>query len=405
MSVEKPLTGVKVVDLTYYVAGPGAARMLADWGADVIKVEPPTGDPNRTGGVSLGAPVTDDINPFFCTWNVNKRGIALDLKSEGGKAVMEKLLAEANIFVTSFRPNALKKLGLDYEAMSARHPHIIWASLNGYGDLGPIKDNPGFDMVAYWARSGAMLDLMEKDSAPIIPPLGFGDSVASGSLTAGICAALYQQKVTGKGTCVGISLLSQGVWNMAALVCSKGYGPEYPKSRKTPNTPLVNSYKTKDNEWIFITMFDNKVVPKLYHALELDHLMEDDRFNSVSAAAAHVAELTPLLEQAFAKLTLEQAIQKMTEADVAHGALYHGYDVPDDPQVLANNYVISYQHRNGEHSPMAMTPITFGGSVEREIRHPSPLLGEDTMEVMKELGYTADEIAALEAAGAIVVRK
>ena len=197
--MSKPLEGVKVVDLTYYVAGPGTARILADWGADVIKVEPPAGEPGRTTSLTLGMPATDEINPYFGVYNTNKRDIALNLKTDEGKEILDKMLAQANVFVTSFRPGALKRLGLDYETMHAKHPHIVWASINGFGDYGPDKDNAGFDTVAYWAKSGAMLDLVEANTSPINPTLAYGDSVTACSLSGGIAAGLYKQLKTGEG--------------------------------------------------------------------------------------------------------------------------------------------------------------------------------------------------------------
>ena len=158
--MNQPLKGVKVIDLTYFVAGPGSARILADWGADVIKVEPDFGDPGRKTGATMTMPVDDNAsNPFYSIYNCNKRGISINLKEEKGLEIMDRLLKDANVFISSYRTGALKRLGLDYETMSKKHPHIIWGQINGFGDYGPAKDNPGFDTVAFWARSGAMIDI------------------------------------------------------------------------------------------------------------------------------------------------------------------------------------------------------------------------------------------------------
>ena len=150
----KPLEGVKVIDLTYFVAGPGAAKILADWGADVIKVEPSFGDPGRGTGGTMNDPTEKDCNPFYTAYNANKRGLSLNLKAQEGKDILDKLLETADVFITSYRTGALVRLGLDYDTLSKKHPHIIWAQINGFGDFGPAKDNPGFDTVAFWARSG-----------------------------------------------------------------------------------------------------------------------------------------------------------------------------------------------------------------------------------------------------------
>jgi crotonobetainyl-CoA:carnitine CoA-transferase CaiB-like acyl-CoA transferase len=406
MDEYKPLEGVKVVDLTYYVAGPAAARILADWGADVIKVEPPSGDPNRIGGLTTGAPCTDEINPYFTSYNINKRGIVLDLKTQEGSDIMDKLLSRANIFVTSFRPGALKRLGMDYAAMSKKYPHIIWASINGFGNYGPDKDNPGFDTVGFWARSGAMLDMMERDSAPVIPALAFGDTVTACSLSGGICAALYRQSKTGKGSCVNVSLLGQAVWNMSSSVGSSKYSShKFPKSRKTPDSPLVNSYKTKDNKWIFVTVFDRKVFPCFLRAIRHEHLLDDERYNNPTGAIANSLEFTKLIENEFAKFTQDEIVEMLTKADVAHARIKTIAEVLNDPQVKANNYIIEYTHRNGEKTPISMSPITFGNSIEREVRHPSPLAGEHTEEVLQELGLTDEQIKDLEAKGAVYIRR
>ena len=163
----KPLEGVKVIDLTYFVAGPGAAKILADWGADVIKVEPSFGDPGRGTGGTMNDPTEKDCNPFYTAYNANKRGLSLNLKAQEGKDILDKLLETADVFITSYRTGALVRLGLDYDTLSKKHPHIIWAQINGFGDFGPAKDNPGFDTVAFWARSGAMIDIAEKNTSPI----------------------------------------------------------------------------------------------------------------------------------------------------------------------------------------------------------------------------------------------
>ncbi|EQE32323.1 coA-transferase III family protein, partial [Clostridioides difficile CD22] len=248
--LNKPLEGVKVIDLTYFVAGPGTSKILADWGADVIKVEPSFGDPGRKTGATMTMPIDDYNNPFYSTYNSNKRGLSINLKSETGIEIMDKLLSEANVFVSSYRTGALKRLGLDYESLSKKHPHLIWGQINGFGDFGPAKDNAGFDTVAFWARSGAMLDIAEKDTSPINPPIAFGDATTSCSLSGGICAALYQQAKTGKGQKVMASLFGQAIWNASSLLASTQFSDEYPKTRKNAISPVINSYRCKDGKWI-----------------------------------------------------------------------------------------------------------------------------------------------------------
>lgn len=389
---DKPLQGVKVVDLTYYIAGPGAARILADWGAEVVKVEPPDGEPGRATGIILGLPANDGINPYFSCWNFNKRAIALNLKSPEGVEIMDRLLSEANVFVTSFRPGALKKLGLDYDTLSKKHPHIVWASLNGFGDYGPAKDKAGFDTVAFWARSGAMMDLIEKDTAPVIPILGFGDATTACSLSGGICAGLYRQAITGKGSKINVSLFGQAIWNLSSVIASAQYGDFYPKSRKSPNSAVVNSYQTKDGNWIFMSVFDyERQLPQFLKVIDREDLLSDDRFKTSEVASINSKAFTAIIEVEFAKHSQDEMIKRLVTADIAHEKIQHAADIIKDPQAIANNNIVEVTHNNGEKTMSTVPPVTFG-TIDYEMKYGSPIVGEHTEAVLKEIGYTETQI-------------
>ncbi len=393
----KPLEGIKVVDLTYYVAGPGTAKILSDWGADVIKIEPPGGEPGRMTGVTLGVPSEDDFNPYFGTYNANKKAIALNLKSEKGKAIMDKLLAEANVFVTSFRPGALQRLGLDYDSVSAKYPHLVWASINGFGEVGPDKDKAGFDTVAYWAKSGAMIDLTEKDTSPINPTLAFGDAATACSLAGGICAALYKQSQTGKGSKVMVSLFSQAIWQLGSVLVSAQYGDVYPKTRKCPNGPLVNSYQTKDGEWLFVCVLDDRMYrPFLEAALSRPDLADDERYNNAVGAKEHTVELTAWIEEEFRKYTLSEMVERLTNADIAFERINHVADVLHDPQAHENKYVVEVAQKNGQKTLTALTPVRIGPD-NSDLVYDNPRVGEHTGEVLRALGYSDEEIQSLAA--------
>ncbi|MDR1831874.1 MAG: CoA transferase [Fusobacteriaceae bacterium] len=403
--MNKPLEGVKVVDLTYFVAGPGTARILGDWGADVIKVEPSFGDPGRKLGANMTAPVIDrEINPVYTTYNANKRGLCINLKDPEGLKIMDDLLKTANVFVSSYRTGALKRLGLDYETLHEKHPHLIWAQINGFGDYGPAKDNAGFDTVAFWARSGAMADLVEKDTSPVNPPIGFGDATTACSLSGGICAALYYQQKTGKGQKVMVSLLSQAIWSASTEMATTQYEDVYPKTRKNATSAVINSFKCKDGQWVFVSILEHeRYFPVLCDLLGRPDL-KNDKFLTTLEAKKNAPELIAILDQEFVKYTQDEVVEMLTKADIANERIQHFADVWKDAQALENNYVADFKHRNGTVTKLALTPIKFE-NIELNPIKDAPLIGEDSEEILKEIGYSDETIKAYLEKGTIVVNK
>lgn len=390
----KPLKGVKVIDLTYFIAGPGTARILADWGADVIKVEPFWGDPGRTTGAGMGAPANFGVNPLYSCYNSEKRGIAIDLKSEKGMAIMEKLLEQADVFVSSYRTKALEKLGLDYESVHKRYPKVVWAQINGFGDYGPAKDNPGFDTVAFWARSGAMADAAERGTT-VNPPIGFGDATTSCSLAGGIAAALYEQQRTGIGAKVMVSLFAQAIWNLSSLVASTQYGDEYPKTRKKANSPVINSYECKDGGWIFLSILEHERYYETFcKVIGREDLIGNKKYETTLSAKENAAELIEIISIEFKKWTQDEMDKKLTASDIAHEKIQHVIDAIKDPQALANNYVYEVENRDGTKCFVAMPPVKFN-TIDVKIKNDAPLIGENNEEILLELGYTEEDIKKL----------
>lgn len=403
--VSKPLEGVKVIDLTYFVAGPGTSRILADWGADVIKVEPSFGDPGRKTGMTMSMPACDEeCNMFYSTYNLNKRGLSLNLKEPKGLEIMDNLLKEANVLVTSYRTGALKRMGLDYDTLKEKHPHLIWAQINGFGDYGPAKDNPGFDTVAFWARSGTMIDIAEKETSPINPPIGFGDASTACSLSGGICAALYHQLKTGKGQKVMVSLFAQAIWSTSSEIASTQFGDEYPKSRKNAIAPDINSYKCKDGNWVFLSILEHeRYFPILCETLGRKDLL-NEKFTSAADSKKNARELIEILDSEFIKYTQNEVVEMLTKADIAHERIQHIKDVLTDPQALANNYLYEFTNRNGEKTKMAMSPIKFN-DINVNIKSDAPLIGEHSVEILEELGYNSEDIKKLITDNIVVVNK
>ena len=402
----KPLEGVRVVDLTYFIAGPGTARILADWGADVIKVEPFFGDPCRKTGATMTMPVEKDFNPLFTTYNMNKRGMAIDLKSERGVEIMHDLLAKANVMVTSYRTGALKRLGLDYESLKDRHPHLIWAQVNGYGDEGPAKDKPGFDTISFWARSGTMIDIAEDQTSPINPPIGFGDATTSSSLAGGICAALYYQQKTGKGQKVNVALFAQALWNASSEIASVQFDDKYPKSRKNAISPVINSYKCKDGKWIFLSILEHeRYFPQLCKVLGIEDLAQDERFITTGESKKNAVALIAELDKAFIQFTQDELVEKMVAEDIAHERIQHFEDVIKDAQAIDNKFIYEHTHRNSEKTYLSATPIKFGGVTDVNVKCDAPLVGEHSDEILREIGYDEDKIKTLLEDKIIVVNK
>ena len=395
----QPLKGVRVIDLTGYGAGPMAGKILGDWGADVIKVEPLTGDSSRISGLALGLRADEGANPHFEQKDSNKRSIALNLKSREGTEIMDRLIAGANIFISNFRMKALRKLGLDYETMSAKHPHIIWGNISGFGHEGPDADNAGFDTVSYWAKSGMMIDFCEEGYAPLTPPFGLGDTLIGSSLAGGVAACLYQQKMTGKGEKVVTSLYGMGMFSEAWVLQSVYRGAKYPRTRKNADSPMRNTYRTKDGEWIFVSvlMYD-RYYPTFVRMIGHPEMVDDPRYNSETGIMQDEGarmEFVRMADEAFAQKTWAEWHQILMDNDIAHDKINHMSEVLlDNPQTVANNNAYLYKNRDGSEDLMVADPIRFGGFYKIPFRN-APLCGEHTGEILAGIGCSEDEIRKL----------
>lgn len=395
------LKGVRVIELGNYIAGPAAGRALADWGAEVIKIEPPTkGDLVRYQVVLPGMVSKPEMTVGFEIANANKKSMVVNTKTAEGREILDKLLATANVFLTNNRTEALKKVGLDYETLHARFPSLIWAQLSGYGEVGPLAKNPGFDTIAYWAMSGALTDFCEKDTAPVVSPFGFGDLGCGITLAGAICAALYNQKCTGEGRKVVVSLFGHAVWQMGVILTCQPFGKDtFPKSR-LETTPLNDSYRCKDGSWVMLSALEfDRHFPIIMKFIGREDLITDERFNTWEAARANCKELIQIIGDGFAQYTREDLHQKLTEIDVPHSKMQNIKDLLDpkeesNQQAVANEFIRPITHRNGVTLFEAATPVQFGGP-HAAPRQNAPLLGEQTSYYLKEVGYTDEQIAQL----------
>ena len=277
-----PLTGLKVVDFSVFVAAPVAACSLGAMGADVIKVEPIKGDPYRTGGLVFGMPAEDGLNPLYDTVNSYKRFISLDLRTQEGQEAMKKLLAETDVFVTNYRPAALAGIGIDYENIKKINPRIIYAQMNGYGFKGEEKDRAGYDSTAFMSRSGYSFLGAYTKSAPMITPAAAGDVMAAYALLAGIMGAIVKMKETGEGEHVTTSLYASAVWARASPLTRYQFMECKDSWPGNPDFMALSAdYQCKDGRWVrFCSMGAEKSWPPTCNALGLNEYLDDPRFNT-----------------------------------------------------------------------------------------------------------------------------
>lgn len=399
----KPLEGIKVVDLTTYMATPATGRVLGEWGADVIKVEASKGDPCRvTQAAVFNMPMSDEENLAFDMVNLNKRFIALNLKSETGKEIMYKLLEQADIFITNTRNKSLQKLGLDWETLHEKFPRLIMGHGLGYGKYGAEKDDPGFDVTCYMARGGVFGTTVNRGDSPMIPTNGYGDMQASMFLAAGLCAAVIGREKTGVGEYVTCALQHAAVYTLIVGMISAQYGNPYPKSRLEVICPFNNVYMTGDGK--YIAMCDpeyDRDYNKIMGLIGRDDLIDDPKYvNCVKMNEANLnAEVVGIMDEALAKMTSEEALKLFKDAGIPIEPCQTPLDVYEDQNVWDNDYLVKIKYPEAERN-IPTAPIQFDSVPSPEFI-PTGKLGSSTVEVMRELGYSDDQIQAALADGSV----
>ncbi len=403
MTDDLPLAGLKVIDAASFIAGPVAATVLADFGADVIKIEPPTGEPYRRGPHNPGVPPSP--YPYnYVVDNRSKRGITLDLKAEAGQEVLHRLLADADVFVTNAPLPGRERLKIRYQDLKDRYPALIYGSVTAYGETGPEADRTGFDSTALWARTGLM-DLCKPapDSAPARSLPGMGDHPTAISLVAGIMMALYRRERTGKGSEVTTNLMANGlwwnaIWTQAALTGAK-VEPRPP--REEADNPMHNLYCCKDGRWFHLVMITNPDrFGEVARVVGLSHLAEDPRFATREGRAEHARELIDAFDEVFKTKDWPEWKRIFMEHRFTFGEIGTVDDVATDVQMRESGAVIP--HPEPEKAGASLTvasPIWLGG-VEKRTPAMAPELGEHTEEVLCNLGYSAEEKERLRKAGA-----
>ena len=397
------IEGVNVVELGTHMAIPLAARMLADWGADVIKVEPPQGEAWRTIARSYGIPFDPDNAPIFQTPNGNKKSIAINLKQGEGIEVMLKLLEKADIFLTNTRMQSLKKLGLDYETIKTRFPRLIYVHFNGYGSKGPDKDRPGFDIATYWARAGMPLEWSCRDSTPFRPMPGFGDSTVSPSIVASALAAILHRMKTNEGEFIEISLYGSALWynNVGIVATQPKYGYTYPRSRYDQTSPYNAIFESRDGMFfIFSIPYWNSFSGKFLERFGLNQYVEDPRFATLEGAKTDMETVIDTLDNTFKSMSGDEIRQAFNDLDVVFEELMNPWDVTSDEQAWANGFLINARMECGENVVLANNPMHFANADTLPFSL-APQLGSDTAGIMSELGYDRRTINRYMTTGAV----
>ena len=393
-------SGLKVVDFASFIAGPSAAVILSDFGADVIKVEPPSGDLWRHGHQIPPQPQAKDAYPWHLA-NRNKRGMTLDLKSPSAQSVLERLVRWADVFIVNTPHPARKKLKLEYEYVVQWNPRLIYADLTGFGEKGPDATLPGFDITAYWARSGLLSMTRDAGSPPTWPVAGSGDNATAVGLYAAIVTALYRRERTGKGSYVTTSLLAEGVWSASvfiqAALCEANFFGLH--DRAHPANAALNVYRASDGTWFVLIVMPDKLAA-VAKAIGRPDLLTDPRFSDPAKLMANMPQLTAILDQIFSSQPMSHWYEVFNGVHVTFGAVREPKEVVNDPQLRANDIVVPLEGAGGKLTSTISSPIQVH-DVPKVPAKRAPEIGEHNEEVLKELGFDAKAIDGLRASSTI----
>lgn len=389
------LEGIKVVEFATYIAAPSAAGLMADWGADVIKIEALKGDPNRNFFGSLG--VDMDANPVFDLDNRGKRSIAIDTSTPQGAEMVKRLVKDADVFLTNMRPGSLDRAGLDWQSLSQVNPRLIYASVTGYGLEGDERDRPGFDIAAFWSRSGVGRLTTPKGADPFPLRTAFGDHITGQATLNGILAALLERHRTNKGRLVETSLLRAGIYALGSDYAIQLKLGRIASTRPRHDTaqPLANFFKTKDDHWLCIVIRQSeKDWHSIADALGHPELPEDERFDSAKQRKIHSEDLVNELDLIFARHTLVEWQHRLDANDVIWAPFQSPAEVVKDPQAIAAGaFVEMPDHAGGTYRAPA-GPVRFHGQDDGP-KGPSPHIGQHTNEVLESIGYSVEDVENL----------
>ena len=393
--------GLKVLDCASFIAAPAAATVLSDFGADVIKIEPPgSGDPYRNLPNLPGYPVSQH-NFAWMLEARNKRSLALDLSKPDGQAVLHRLAADADVFITNYPPAVRERLGITHAHLAPHNERLIYASFTGYGEKGEEANKPGFDSNAYWARSGLM-DLVRADidTTPARSIAGMGDHPCAMAFYGAIVTALYKRERTGKGSHVASNLMANGVWAASVLAQAKLCGATFRERRPRERAlnAVTNHYKCKDGRWIILSLLnEEKQWPVLARILDRDDLVADERFATKAGRHQRSVELIKIFDEVFATKPLAEWRKLLDGNGLVFGVVGILDDIPHDRQMLDNEVLVPFEN---DTMLTINSPIWVDGTRKVQPRRP-PGIGEHSDEILRQAGYDEASIRKLRASGAV----
>ena len=402
--MERVLEGIKVIEVSAWGFVPSCGAALADWGADVLKVEPPAGDPMRgliSGGMS---------GPSFPweIWNRGKRSIAMDLTNPQARDLLLAMTKDADVFLTSYLPPTRQKLRIDIDDIRAVNPSIVYACGSGTGPRGAEADKGGYDAISFWARGGLAAATTPPDvDRPVSQPSGaFGDSLSGMTLAGGIAAALVRRDRTGEGAVVDVSLLNTAMWSVqmgivgGAVMAAAGITPPT-SAAATLFNPLVNNYKTSDDRWLALCMLQRDLYwRRLCEVIERTDLADDPRFADPESLTANTAEAAAELERTFLTRPLAEWREVLATQDGQWDVVATVIEVPNDPQAIANGYVQPVSYEGGISLPLIAAPAQIDRTPADLTK--APEFNAHADEVLAALGLTEEQIIEAKIAGAVV---
>jgi crotonobetainyl-CoA:carnitine CoA-transferase CaiB-like acyl-CoA transferase len=402
----KPLEGIRVIDVGSFVFGPATSVVLADWGAEVIKIEHPRGGDPVRGVRAWGVPNSvDGVKFVFEFSNRGKKDLALDIGSPGGYDILMRLVDSADVFITNFLPTTRRKLGIDADDIRRRKPSIVYGRATGQGTRGPQAEDPGFDAMTYWARSGAAIGVTppEWEYPLAMPGPGFGDVQSAVALAGGIGTALFHRERTGQGSVVDVSLLSAGVWAMGmTYLAAAAVGEDVLQHQGHTNVenPLVNSYRTRDGDYInLVFLVPDRYWTEFCTTVGREDWLKDDRLADLDARRENADYCVQLLNELFAERTLDEWCEILSRQSGQWDIVNSPGRASRDPDALANGYVQRIPNEGAADVHLVASPVQFDEEMPALRR--APALGADTDEILAGIGMSSEDISRLRQAGTV----